>query len=175
MKFKILLNTSATRSIIVEEAYTAKFIGSGVVDVLSTPMMIALMENAALDAVQTHLAEGWTTVGTKVDIEHLRATPVGEKVTAEATLIKQEGRALEFSVAARDNQGIIGQGSHKRFIIDLEKFMQKNPKNKIAYFLPAISFSISSISLGTSLLKTSHPSFVMRTVSSMRMSSSFSG
>lgn len=130
MKFKILLNTSATRSIIVEEPYTAKFIGSGVVDVLSTPMMIALMENAALDAVQTHLAEGWTTVGTKVDIEHLRATPVGEKVTAEATLIKQEGRALEFSVVARDNQGIIGQGSHKRFIIDLEKFMQKIQKTK---------------------------------------------
>ena len=130
MEFKIPLNTSAARSIIVEEAYTAKFIGSGVVDSLATPMMIALMENAALDAVQIHLEEGWTTVGTKVYIEHLRATPVGEKVTAEATLIKQEGRALEFSVAARDTQGIIGQGSHKRFIVDLQKFTQKLQKPK---------------------------------------------
>ena len=130
MEFKIPLYTSAARSIIVEEAYTAKFIGSGIVDVLATPMMIALMENAALDAVQTYLAEGWTTVGTKVDIEHLRATPVGEKVTAEATLIKQEGRSLEFSVAARDAQGIIGQGSHKRFIVDLKKFTQNLQKTK---------------------------------------------
>ncbi len=130
MEFKIPLNTSASRSIIVEEAYTAKFIGSGIVDVLATPMMIALMENAALDAVQTYLAEGWTTLGTKVDIEHLRATPVGKKVTAEATLIKQEGQALEFLVAARDNQGIIGQGSHKRFIIDLQKFTQNLQKTK---------------------------------------------
>ncbi len=130
MEFIIPLNTSAARSIIVEEAYTAKFIGSGIVDVLATPMMIALMENAALDAVQTYLAEGWTTVGTKVDIEHLRATPVGEKVTAEATLIKQKGRSLEFSVAARDTQGIIGQGSHKRFIVDLQKFTQTLKKSK---------------------------------------------
>jgi len=129
MEFKIPLNASAVRSIIVEEAYTAKFIGSGIVDVLATPMMIALMENAALDAVQTYLAEGWTTVGTKVDIEHLRATPVGEKVTAEASLIKQEGQALVFSVAARDTQGIIGQGSHKRFIIDVKKFTQNLKKS----------------------------------------------
>ena len=122
MSFLIPLNTAAQKTTLVEEALTAEHIGSGSVHVLATPMMIALMEAAALEAVQPYLSEGWTTVGTKVDIEHVRPTPVGEEVTAEALLIKVEDRALEFSVKAMDSRGLIGQGTHHRFIINLEKF-----------------------------------------------------
>ena len=122
MSFLIPLNTAAQKTTLVEEALTAEHIGSGSVHVLATPMMIALMEAAALEAVQPYLSEGWTTVGTRVDIEHVRPTPVGEEVTAEALLIKVEDRALEFSVKAMDSRGLIGQGTHHRFIINLEKF-----------------------------------------------------
>jgi len=125
MSFLIPLNTTAQKTTLVEEALTAEFIGSGSVHVLATPMMIALMEAAALDAVQPYLSEGWTTVGTRVDIEHVRPTPVGEEVTAEAILIKVEDRALEFSVKATDSRGLIGQGTHHRFIIDESRFLAK--------------------------------------------------
>lgn len=79
MDFLIPLNISATRSLLVEKAHSAREIGSGDMDVLATPMLIALMEAAALAAVQTYLAAGWSTVGTRVDVEHLRATPQGGK------------------------------------------------------------------------------------------------
>ena len=123
MEFLIPLNISATRTLEVEAEHTAKFLGSGEVEVLATPMMIALMEAAALEVVQSYLASGWTTVGTKVNIEHLRPTAQGEKVSAEATLITRDDRTLEFHVEARDNFGIIGQGSHQRYIINIVKFM----------------------------------------------------
>jgi fluoroacetyl-CoA thioesterase len=123
MDFKIPLNISARRSVIVDETLSARYIGSGEVDVFATPMMIAIMEAAARELVQSYLPEGWTTVGTKVDIEHMRATPIGDTVTAEATLIRTDGRSLEFAVKASDRSGVIGQGSHRRFIIELEKFM----------------------------------------------------
>jgi predicted thioesterase len=125
MEFLIPLNVAATRSLLVEKAHSAKEIGSGDIDVLATPMLIALMEAAALAAVQSYLATGWTTVGTRVDIEHLRATPLGGKVTAEATLLKRENRLLEFVVEAHDNFGLVGQGMHQRFIINEDKFLSK--------------------------------------------------
>ena len=125
MEFQIPLNISAKKTMVVEPAVTAQHIGSGSVAVLATPMMIALMEAAALDSVQEHLPEGWTTVGTKVEVEHIRATPVGEIVTAEAFLVRQEGQSLTFSVLANDSSGVIGQGHHQRFIVDREKFLNK--------------------------------------------------
>ncbi len=125
MEFLIPLNVTASRSLLVEKAHSAKEIGSGDIDVLATPMLIALMEAAAMAVVQTYLTPGWTTVGTRVDIEHLRATPLGGKVTAEATLVKRENRLLEFVVNAHDNFGLIGQGRHQRFIINEEKFLKK--------------------------------------------------
>lgn len=123
MKFLIPLEVTARRSVLVDESLTAEKIGSGDVFVLATPMMIALMEAAALEAVQPYLSEGWTTVGTKVDIEHIRATPVGEEVTAQATLVKVENRSLEFTVTARDGRGLIGQGLHRRFIVNHKDFI----------------------------------------------------
>ncbi|MBN1223886.1 MAG: thioesterase family protein [Candidatus Aminicenantes bacterium] len=118
-------DVSARQSVFVEKALSAREIGSGNVDVLATPMMIALMEAAALEAVQSYLPEGWTTVGTKVEVDHTRATMLGDDVTAEATLIKREGRKLDFIVVALDSRGLIGQGHHQRFIVNVEEFMSK--------------------------------------------------
>ena len=119
----IPLNATERRSLIVGLEHTAKELGSGSVEVLATPMLIALMEAAALDAVQGFLAEGWTTVGTRIDVEHMRATPLGGRVTAEAVLVKRADRVLEFTVQAWDGLGAVGQGTHTRVIIDRDKFM----------------------------------------------------
>jgi predicted thioesterase len=125
MNFNIPDQASAKQTLVVERAHMASEIGSGSVEVLATPMMIALMEAAAVGAVQEYLPEGWTTVGTRVNVEHMRATPLGDVVAAEANLIKKEGRILEFAVTASDSSGVIGQGSHQRHVIDLERFMEK--------------------------------------------------
>jgi fluoroacetyl-CoA thioesterase len=125
MDFNIPLNISSTQSLIVEQEHTAKILGSGQVEVLATPMMIALMESAALITAQVYLPQDWTTVGTKVEIEHLRPTPLGKRISAKATLVKIDGRRLQFQIEARDNHGLIGQGSHERVVIQIEKFMSK--------------------------------------------------
>lgn len=128
MELLIPLNISASRQLIVAEEHTAKLLGSGNVEVLATPMMIALMEAAALECVQEYLPSAWTTVGIKVDVEHMRATPVGERVSAEATLIRRENNLLDFSVEARDNFGLIGQGFHQRYLVNLDKFLNNLKK-----------------------------------------------
>ena len=128
MDFDIPDQVSAKQTMVVERAHAASEIGSGSLEVLATPMMIALMEAAAVDAVQEYLPEGWTTVGTRVDVEHLRATPLGGVVIAEANLVKREGRVLGFSVSASDNAGVIGQGNHRRHIINMARFLDKLPR-----------------------------------------------
>ena len=125
MDFDIPRQVFAKQRLVVERIHLASEIGSGSVEVLATPMMIALMEAAAVEAVQEYLPEGWTTVGISVDVEHLRPSPLGEVVIAEAILVKREDRELNFSVAAADSSGVIGQGNHKRFIVDREAFMGK--------------------------------------------------
>ena len=123
MELRIPLEARSEKTTLVDETLTAAAIGSGDLNVLATPMMIALMESAALDAVRSYLPEGWTTVGTGVDIEHLRSTPPGEPVTALAVLNRIEGHTLYFRVTARDGRGIIGQGSHRRAAVDVDRFM----------------------------------------------------
>ncbi|MBN1271574.1 MAG: dihydrolipoamide acyltransferase [Candidatus Aminicenantes bacterium] len=125
MEFSIPLNITGIKSTRVDESLTADIIGSGNVKVFATPMMIALMEAAALEAVEHFLPKGWTTVGIKVDVEHMRPTPMGGMVEASATLVKTEGRKLEFSVQASDDSGLIGQGRHTRFIINRKKFAER--------------------------------------------------
>ena len=93
---------------------TAKAMGSGTMDVFATPAMIALMENTAFESVAPEL-----------DIKHVSATPVGMKVTCESELVKVDGRALTFSVKAFDEAGLIGEGTHERFIVFEEKFQKK--------------------------------------------------
>ncbi|HWI61605.1 MAG TPA: thioesterase family protein [Symbiobacteriaceae bacterium] len=109
----------------VTEANTAAAVGSGGITVFSTPMMIALMENAALRAVQPHLAEGESTVGTTINIKHLAATPLGMKVRATARLDQVEGRRLVFTIEAFDEREKIGEGTHERFVIAVDRFLAK--------------------------------------------------
>ena len=104
---------------------TAKALGSGGLDVLSTPKLIALMENAALLSVRPCLEEGSDTVGTLHNVKHLAATPVGMTVRAEAELIEIDRRRLVFSVKAWDEVELVGEGTHERFIVDMEKFTNK--------------------------------------------------
>lgn len=114
-----------TSSLTVTEALTAKAMGSGDLPVLATPAMMALMENAAMLAVAPELPEGSTTVGGHIESSHLKPTPVGAEVKAEATLTKVDGRKLYFTVKAMQGDTVIGEGTHLRFIVDREKFMSK--------------------------------------------------
>ena len=104
---------------------TAASVGAGGVEVFGTPMMIALMENAAWRAVAHSLDEGDVTVGTVVNVRHLAATPLGQLVRATAELIEIDGRRLIFSVEAYDEKRKIGEGQHERFIVNLERFIQR--------------------------------------------------
>ena len=110
---------------VVNDTNTAKFVGSGSLDVFATPNMIGLMEQAAQASVAPYLEEGQGTVGTKIEITHDAATPLGMKVWAESELIEIDRRRLVFEVKAYDETGLIGQGRHERFIIQNEKFLAK--------------------------------------------------
>lgn len=109
----------------VNESNTAEALGSGSLAVLATPSMIALMEKTARLSVDPFLEEGQSTVGTLVNVKHLSATPVGMKVTCSTELIDIDRRRLVFHVECSDEKGIIGEGEHERFIIDVGKFMSK--------------------------------------------------
>ena len=108
--------------IIVGEQHTAPHVGSGRVRVLATPVMVNLMEAAALHAVEGLLPAGHQTVGIHLDITHVAATPVGMRVRAHAELTRVEKRTLTFSVHAEDEKERIGEGIHERIIINLERF-----------------------------------------------------
>ena len=112
-------------SCVVGPEDTAKALGSGAVDVFSTPKLVALMEKAALLSVRDYLDEGMDTVGTRLDISHSAATPVGMTVRAESELIEVDRRRLVFSVKAWDETELVGEGTHERFIIDRDKFLAK--------------------------------------------------
>ena len=99
--------------------------GSGGLPVYATPAMIALMENTAWASVEPCMEEGRSTVGTKLDVSHLSASPVGAHITCESELIEVDGRRLVFRVNASDDAGLIGEGLHERFIINTEKFMAR--------------------------------------------------
>jgi len=109
----------------VTASHTAAHVGSGQLPVFATPMMIALMENAAVNALQSDLEPGESTVGVHIDVSHDAATPVGMTVWAEAELIEIHGRTLTFSVIAYDEVGPIGKGTHQRCLIQNERFLKK--------------------------------------------------
>jgi fluoroacetyl-CoA thioesterase len=92
--------------------------------VLATPVMIMAMENAALNAIRDYLERGESAVGTAVDIRHLAATPVGQRVTADAEVTGVEGRRIVFAVTARDETEEIGRGTHERMVVDLRRLAQ---------------------------------------------------
>jgi len=123
MPLTVGMTGEATTTVVHEN--TAAAVGAGGVEVFGTPMMVALMENAAWRTVAVHLDEGHVTVGTVVNIRHLAATPIGQKVRAEAELIEIDGRRLVFKVEAYDERQKIGDGQHERFIVKLDKFLSR--------------------------------------------------
>lgn len=125
MDFNIKVGMKAEIELVVEQQHTAMAFGSGGVKVFATPMMIGLMEKAALKAVDEHLGEGFATVGTIVHAKHLAATPVGMKVKAVAVLKNIEGKKLSFDIEAYDEREKIGEGTHERYIIELAKFLKR--------------------------------------------------
>ena len=114
-----------TKSEMVEEKNTAGALGSGLLPVYATPAMILLLEATCAEAVAPLLDEGNTTVGTKLDIEHVAATPIGLEVTCNCELFEIDRRRLAFKVEITDKAGVIGRGTHERFIVAGEKFMEK--------------------------------------------------
>lgn len=114
-----------TSHTVVTDDNTAEHVGSGDLAVFATPAMAALMENAAMLAVAPALEEGQTTVGSEISISHIKPTGIGAKVSATAVLAAIEGHKLSFNVAARDEDGMIGEGTHIRFIVNSERFMGK--------------------------------------------------
>ena len=119
---------SATVDIVVGTRDTAAHVGSGKIGVLATPIMVTLMETAALQAVERFMPPGQQTVGTRLDITHTAATPVGMRVRAQAELVKIEGRKLTFRLHAEDEGETIGGGTHERLIISVDRFDQRMQK-----------------------------------------------
>ena len=119
------IGDKGTVTVKVTKENCASAIGSGALDVFATPSMIALMENAACEAINASLQPGESSVGTKVNISHLKASALEDTVTATATLTEIDGRRLVFEVVANDSKGIIGEGIHERFVINVEKFLSK--------------------------------------------------
>ena len=110
---------------VVSDSNTAQAACSGALPVFGTPFMCALMEEAAWKSIAPHLEPGQSTVGTKLDITHDSATPVGMKVWAESEVIQVDGRRIVLKLAAYDRKGLIGQGTHERFIVTDQRFLAK--------------------------------------------------
>lgn len=127
-----MLETGITgkQEVLADESNSAKTMGSGTLDVFATPAMIALMEKTAWMSVADELEEGCGTVGISLDVAHSAPTPLGMKVTCESELTKVDGRKLTFHVKAYDEKGMIGEGTHERFIIQNEKFQKKANQKK---------------------------------------------
>ena len=104
---------------------TAAKYGSGMINVFATPAMIAMMENTAMKSVLDYLPRGYNTVGIEISVKHLKATPVGMKVSCESVLEKLDGNKLQFRVNAWDEKGKIGEGTHWRYIINVKEFLNR--------------------------------------------------
>lgn len=116
---------SAEVQLTVSDADTALAIGSGTVPVLATPRVIALCEETSVKAVENDLAPGTTTVGMRVQLDHLAPTPVGQTVSCEATLESMAGRRVTFTVSVNDARGLVAAGKITRVIVDVERFLEK--------------------------------------------------
>ena len=119
------IGLSYTSTTVVDNTNTAAHLGSGDMEVFATPAMVALMENAAMNAVAQHLEAGQATVGTQISASHIKASALGVTITATATLTAVEGRKLTFNVIAHEGDVVIGEGTHTRFIVDRERFLAK--------------------------------------------------
>ena len=122
---RITPGLTGTAEIVVTPGHTAPFVGSGRIAVLATPVMINLIEAAALKAVEHLLPEGHQSLGIHLDVSHTAATPVGLRVTATAEVKAVEGRTISFRVEARDEREHIGGGTHKRVVVSVARFDER--------------------------------------------------
>ena len=116
---------TGTAEMIVGEQHTAPRVGSGRIHVLATPVMINLIESAALAAVEQSLPEEHQSLGTRLDISHVAATPVGMRVRATAEVVRVEGRTIHFRVRAEDERELIGEGTHERVVVNVARFDER--------------------------------------------------
>lgn len=123
---RIPVGTKGTyTSVVTAEQLASRFKDAMLPAVLATPVMIMMMENAALNAMKPWFDANETALGTHVDVRHLAATPVGRRVTGEAEVVRVDGRRVEFAVRAMDGEQLIGSGTHERVVIDLAKFIEQ--------------------------------------------------
>lgn len=125
------IGEKAAASAIVDAGSTAKAVGSGSLDVFATPMMVVLLERAACNCLASCLEPGETSVGTRIDVRHTAASPLGAAITAAAIVEHVAGREVTFVVTASDEKGEIGRGTHTRFVVDAARFMAKTIVNSI--------------------------------------------
>lgn len=114
-----------SHKVVVDKSNVASAVGSGLLDVFATPAMIALMENAAAKCMAPSLGEGQASVGTRIEVEHLAATPMGMTVTITATVTQADNRRVDFALEASDKTGVVAKGTHTRFVVDMDRFMAK--------------------------------------------------
>jgi fluoroacetyl-CoA thioesterase len=122
---KLQAGMSGEASIVVADEHTAPRVGSGRVHVLATPVMINLIEAAALEAIERFLPEGYQSLGTVLNVRHIAATPVGMRATATAEVLRVDGRTVYFRVEAKDENELIGDGTHERVVVNVAKFAER--------------------------------------------------
>jgi predicted thioesterase len=122
---KVILGLVGTAELVVGEEHTAPRVGSGRVHVLATPVMINLIEAASLKAIEHLLPDGHQSLGTRLDVRHYAATPVGMKIKAIAEVVRVEGREVYFTVRAEDEKEPIGDGTHERVVVNVERFARR--------------------------------------------------
>ena len=122
LQLQLPVGLTGTAEMVVGEQHTAPRVGSGRIHVLATPVMINLIEAAALAAVEQSLPEEHQSLGTRLDISHFAATPVGMRVRATAEVVRVEGRTIHFRVRAEDERELIGEGIHERVVVNVERF-----------------------------------------------------
>ncbi len=125
MQHEITTGITGEKSVAVKIENTALAMGSGTLRVFATPAMIALIEGCCAESVEDMLPHGITTVGTKVEVEHLAASPIGASILCKSRLTAYDGRRLDFEVEVFDNAGLIGKGTHTRFTVDSQRFIDK--------------------------------------------------
>lgn len=125
MDYTFLLGLENECSLSVTHADTAAVYGSGALEVFATPAMIALMEKTCLESIAGKIGEGNTSVGTRINISHDKATPVGKTVVCHSKIVEVDRRRMVFEVQCTEDDSVIGKGTHERFIVDSEKFMSK--------------------------------------------------
>jgi fluoroacetyl-CoA thioesterase len=125
MDLTALAGLTGIANLVVGEQHTAPRVGSGRIRVLATPVMINLIEAAALSAIEQSLPENHQSLGTHLDVTHVAATPVGMRVKATAEVLRVEGRTVYFKVRAEDERDLIGEGTHERVVVNVDKFDER--------------------------------------------------